>query len=36
MKVKGDITRISESRNKTARTHTIEIPDFGEDKPEYI
>ena len=34
--LKGVITGIRESRNKTARTHTIEILDFGENNLEYL
>ena len=32
----GEITGIRESRHKTARTHTIEILDFGENNLEYL
>ena len=34
--IKGLITWINVSRNNTARTHLIEILDFGKEKPEYL
>ena len=34
--VRGVVTGIRESRNSAARTHTVEILDFGEDELEYL
>ena len=34
--VKGTVTGIRESRNSAARTHTIEILDYGTDRLEYL